>query len=265
MHRASLPFGRHHRDRSTDSGSAVEVRVHQCVKLTIGFADADLDPRDVGARIIDSCNLEASNLGNNPTVIVDWSRTGFAQDRSKVPHVGAQDRRRSDGLRLDSDEFDAVDGNNVDLECINVADAAGERSSVACLRHEVEMLNIGAQRPDEGWTCHPLVAGIEHTVASPRSVRRRDKTPGNTEGIVNDQFRAEMASNERFELGSDELTSLLQAELIAQGSALLCVGGFGCLGALISLLATTEATLEALDTTSGIDDLHLTSEEGMAR
>ena len=78
-----------------------------------------------------------------------------------------------------------------------------------------------------------------------------------------------MGPNESFELGSDELTSLLLTELIAQGSALICFNRccFACLGltSLVGLLAATEATLEALDTTSRVDDLHLAGEEGMAR
>lgn len=75
-----------------------------------------------------------------------------------------------------------------------------------------------------------------------------------------------MAPNECFELGSDELAPLLLTGLIAQGSALLCCG-FGCLslGSVGALLATTKATLESLDTTSGVDDLHLTGEERVTR
>lgn len=268
MHRAVLAFGSDHRNGSSNSGANVEVRVHQRVQFAVGFTNAHLDPGWLAVGLIDSSNFETRNLADDSTMIINRSRSGFAQDRGEVPHLRTEDRWRGDRLRLNRHQVHSIDRQHINTKRFDRAHSPGERSGVFGLSHDVQMVDLGSQPPDQSRPGHPFIGCVEHAVARTGLytgiLGRRDETPGDAEGIVNDQFRAKMAPNKSFELGTDELTSLLLSELIAQDSALDCFGCL-CFGSLVGLLATTEATLEALNTTGGVDDLHLTGEEGVAR
>ena len=165
------------------------------MELTIGFADTDLDGCGFLTWMVDPSNFETSDFGDDATVIIDRTGASFAHDRSEIPHRGAEHRGHSDGCWIGGDEFHSIDRHDVDPEGLDRADTAGERACIFGFSHQVQMIDVGPQGPDQGWPSHSLTSGVEHTVAMARSgiarrgrVGGRDKTPGDAEGIVNDQF-----------------------------------------------------------------------------
>lgn len=188
MHRAALALRSDHRHGSADSSAHFEVRVHQRVQFSIGFANTDFNPRWLTVRFVNSSNFETSNLADHSAVIIDRPCARFAQDRGEIPHLGAEDGRWGDRLQLNGDQVHSIDRQNINTERSDGADSPGEGAGVFGLGHDEQMIDCRTQCPDQRGPSHPFVGGIEHSVAAFRTVGGRDESPGDAEGIVNDQF-----------------------------------------------------------------------------
>ncbi len=176
--------------------------MNQGVELTISLANTHLDGCRPVYRLVDASDFETGDLGDNPTMIIDRPRTGLAHDRSKIPHLGAEHRRWRNGIGLCYHEFHTVDGNDINSHCLDIVDPTSKRACVFRLSHEVQVVDTRPQSPYQRRTRHSIVSGVEHAMSvagdtfRSHTIGGRDKTPGNAEGIIDDQFRAEMASNQ---------------------------------------------------------------------
>ena len=254
-----MPVRRDGGDGSAQRGIGVETAVDELFEYAVGLTHPHFED-DLGSVFDHPRHFEATEFGDQATVVIDGAGTGIADETGHRPYPTPEHGHLGDRRRRDGKQVAAIDGEHVDpqTERTTTAEPAGPPCQVPG--------DIGRKRGRRANRSRCLVARDRtgpnvrtacagSSPSTSRYPRDSDESPGHARGFEAFDLAATGFSNQCPKLG------LVQRCAIGHRKRQLseAASGFGA-----RLAAAAEATLEPLDATRRVDDAHLTGEERMA-